>query len=121
VQNTLLDSAEKVIKNKTDAIRARAELEDKTAHFHNKKGACECFGYNEESTEKWAVDVMSLWYNVATAIWLLVGFFTFAPIAFVAKKITVIFKKTWIAVTISTIIYLLVVVGGPFLASYLSK
>lgn len=121
VQKTLLDSADKVIKNKTDAIRERAELEDKTAHFNNKKGACECFGYSEESTEKWAVNVMSFWYNIATAIWIFAGFFTFAPITFVAKKITVIFKKAWIAITVSILLYLLVVVGAPFLAAYLSK
>ena len=86
MQKTLLDSAEKVIKNKTAAIRERADLEDKTAYFRNKKGACECFGYNEESTEKWAVKVMSGWHNIMTAIWLLIGFFTFAPVVFVAKK-----------------------------------
>lgn len=121
VQQTLLDSAEKVIKNKTDAIRERADLEDKTAYFRNKKGACECFGYNEETTEKWAVKIMNYWHNIMTAIWLFIGFFTFAPITFVAKKITVIFKKTWVAIAISIIIYLIIVIGFPFLAAYLSK
>ncbi len=74
VQKDLLDSAGKVVKNKTDAIKERADLEDKTAYFNNKKGACECFGYNEATTEKWAVKVMSFWHNVMTAIWLFIGF-----------------------------------------------
>lgn len=121
MQKTLLDSAEKVIKNKTDAIKERAEMEDKAAYFRNKKGACECFGYNEETTEKWAVKVMHGWHNIMTAIWLCIGFFTFAPITFFAKKITVIFKKTWVAILISIIIYLIVVLGVPFLASKLNK
>lgn len=120
MQKTLLDSAEKVIKNKTDAIRERADLEDKTAYFRNKKGACECFGYNEETTEKWAVKVMNFWHNIMTAIWLFIGFFTFAPITFIAKKITVIFKKTWLAILVSIILYLIIVVGLPILASYLN-
>lgn len=118
VQNELLESAEKVIKNKTDTLKARADLEDKTAFFNNKKGACECFGYNETTTEKWAVKVMSFWHNIMTAIWLLIGFFTFAPVTFVAKKITVIFKKTWVAITIAIILYLLFVVGMPLLTKY---
>lgn len=121
VQADLLDSAEKVVKNKTNAIRERADLEDKTAYFQNKKGACECFGYNEETTEKWAVKMMNFWHNIMTALWLLIGFFTFAPITFVAKKITVIFKKSWVAITLSIVIYLMVVVGVPFLTAYLNK
>lgn len=121
VQKDLLDSAEKVVKNKTNAIKERADLEDKTAHFNNKKGACECFGYNEATTEKWAVNVMNAWHNVMTAIWLFIGFFTFAPVTFVAKKITVIFKKTWVAIVLAILIYLIVVVGIPLLTAYLNK
>lgn len=118
VQKDLLDSAGKVVKNKTEVIKERADLEEKTAFFNNKKGACECFGYNEETTEKWAVKVMSLWHNIMTAIWLFIGFFTFAPITFVAKKIMVIFKKTWIAITISIILYVLAIVGVALLTKY---
>ena len=115
VQKELLESADTVIHNQLNAIKARADQEDKETHFNNKKGACECFGYNEATTEKWAVNVMSLWHNIMTAIWLFIGFFTFAPITFVAKKITVIFKKSWVAVSLAIVIYLIVVVGIPLL------
>lgn len=121
VKNELLDSAGKVIKNKTNAIKERAEQEEKEAYFNNRKGACDCFGYDEATTEKWAVNFMNLWHNVMTAIWIFVGCFTFAPITFVAKKIKVIFKKTWIAVTLAVFIYLLVAVGIPLLTGYLNK
>lgn len=121
VQAELLESAEKVVKNKTNAIKERADLEDKTAYFNNRKGACDCFGYNEATTQKWAVRFMELWHNVMTAIWIIIGFFTFAPITFVAKKIVVIFKKTWIAILLAIIIYLVVVVGIPLLTAYLNK
>lgn len=121
VQTELLDSAKKVIENKTNAIRERADQEDKEAFFNNKKGACECFGYNETTTEKWAVKVMSLWHNAMTAIWIFFGFFTFAPITFVAKKITVIFKKSWIAFTVAILIYLFIVIGVPLLTTVLKK
>jgi hypothetical protein len=120
VQTQLLDSADKVIQNKVNAVKERAELEDKEAHFNNKKGACECFGYNEKSTEKWAVNVMSWWHNIMTAIWVLIGSFTFAPITFVAKKIKVIFKATWLCVAIALIIYL-AILSVPLITGLLNK
>lgn len=109
VQQELLDSAGTVIGNKLNAIKARADQEDKETHFNNKKGACECFGYNETTTEKWAVNLMNIWHNIMTAIWIGIGFFTFAPVTFVAKKIVVIFKKSWLAVLIAILSYLAVV------------
>jgi hypothetical protein len=107
IQNEIMQGAEKVIQNKTSAIKARAETEAKEAHFNSKKSACECFGYNETTTEKWAVSLMGIWHGVITAIWIVIGMFTFAPISFVAKKISVIIKKTWIAVVVALCIYLL--------------
>ena len=109
VQQELLESADTVIHNKVNAIKDKADLEEKEAHFNNKKGACECFGYNEATTEKWAVNVMNFWHNIMTAIWLFIGFFTFAPVTFIAKKIVVIMKKSWIAVLFALIIYFSVV------------
>lgn len=120
VQADLLNSADTVIHNKLNAIKAKADQEDKESHFNNKKGACECFGYNEATTEKWAVNVMNFWHNIMTAIWLFIGFFTFAPITFVAKKITVIFKKTWIAVLLAIIIYV-IVIATPIVTTFLKS
>jgi hypothetical protein len=116
VQKELLDSADKVIHNKMNAVKARAEQEDKEKHFSNKKGACECFGYNEATTEKWAISTMNVWHNIMTAIWLAIGFFTFAPVTFIAKKITVIFKKSWVAVVVALLIYF-AVLSVPVLVS----
>ena len=113
VQCEIVEGAEQVISNKTKAIKAQAELEAKEAHFNNKKGACECFGFNETTTEKWAVTLMGFWHNVATAIWIVIGMFTFAPITFVAKKIRVIIKKAWVAVLVAIVIYLIVALS-PF-------
>ena len=111
VQSDIVEGAEKVIQNKTSAIKAQAELEAKEAYFNNKKGACECFGYNETTTEKWAVNLMALWHNIATAIWIFIGMFTFAPIIFVSKKIRVLVKHAWVAVLLAIVIYLAVVLS----------
>jgi len=108
VQEKLLDGAKKVIDNKVEALKNEAESEAKSANFNNKKGACECFGYNENTTERWAVNVMNLWHNIMTGIWIVVGCLTFAPITFVAKKIKVILKASWVSILLAVIIYGLV-------------
>lgn len=113
VQSEILQGAEKVIQNKTEEIKARAEREAKEAHFNNKKSACECFGYNETTTEKWAVSLMGFWHNFITAIWIIIGMFTFAPITFVAKKLSVIIKTAWLAVLVAIVIYVAVALS-PF-------
>lgn len=120
VQNDIVEGAEKVIKNKTDAITAQAEMEAKEAYFNNKKGACECFGYNESTTEKWAVTMMAVWHSIATAIWIVVGMFTFAPIIFFAKKIKVLVKHAWVAVLVAIVIYLAVVLS-PWWLQWISN
>ena len=120
IQEELLNSADTVVRNKLNAIKSRADAEDKETHFNNKKGACECFGYNETTTEKWAVNTMNVWHNIMTAIWLFIGFFTFAPVTFIAKKIAVIFKKAWLAVLLAVLIYLAVILV-PLLTGLLTK
>lgn len=120
VQSEIIHNAEKVIHNKTSEIKARAEREAKEAHFNNKKSACECFGYNETTTEKWAVSLMGIWHNIVTALWIVIGMFTFAPIIFVAKKLNVIIKTAWIAVLLAILIYIVIVLS-PLWVQLLSR
>ena len=117
LQSEMLNIAGTVVKNKTNAIKERADQEEKEAYFNSRKGACDCFGYDETTTEKWAVGYMNFWHNIMTAIWIFIGCFTFAPITFIAKKIKVIFKKAWLAVVLAILIYLFVVVGIPLLTN----
>lgn len=105
IQNEIMQGAEKVIQNKTSAIKDRAETEATEAHFNSKKSACECFGFNETTTPRSAVSIMGGWHYIATLIWIFTGMFTFAPIVFVFKKISVMIKQTWLAFLISLIIY----------------
>lgn len=121
VQTSLMSSAEKVIRNKTNSIEQQAQKEEKESFFNNNKGACECFGYDESTTSTWAVKLMGAWHNLATALWIIIGFVTFAPVTFVAKKITVIVKKSWIAFMLAIIIYLFVIAGIPLLTKYIGK
>jgi hypothetical protein len=105
VKREILDGAKATIRNKTNAIKDNTETEAKEAHFNNNKGACECFGFTETSTERWAVTMMSFWHRIMTAIWIVIGFVTYAPVVFIAHKVSVIIKKTWIAVLVAGLIY----------------
>ena len=113
VQSELLHSAEEVARNKAIEATAKAEMDAKKAYFNNNKSACECFGYSETSTEKWAVTAMSVWHNVITAIWIVLGMLTFAPITFIARKLSVIIKNTWVAVLVASLIYA-IMATSPF-------
>lgn len=105
VQSELLQSAEEVARNKAIEMTAESQIKAKEALFKNNKSACECFGYSESSTEKWAVTAMGVWHNIITAIWIVLGMLTFAPVTFIARKLSVIIKNTWLAVLVATLIY----------------
>lgn len=113
VQSELLHSAEEVARNKAIEATAESERKAKEALFKNNKSACECFGYSESSTEKWAVTAMSVWHNIITAIWIVLGMLTFAPITFIARKLSVIIKNTWVAVLVASLIYA-IMATSPF-------
>lgn len=120
VQKNLLDSADTVIQNKLNAIREKADQEDKEASFNNNKNACECFGYNEATTSKWAVKTMKVWHDIMTALWIVIGSVTFAPVTFIAKKINVIFKKSWLAILVAVVLYL-IFTAAPIVTGLLIK
>lgn len=105
LQTKVLGTAKKFTETKMEVIKNRVDKEDKQAFFENNESACECFGYDEKDTEKWAVKYMKIWHTIMTAIWISIGWVTYAPVAFIAKKIGVIFRKTWIAVLIAIILY----------------
>lgn len=116
IQGRLLNTADKVIDTAMNVAENEADTKDKEANFNNKKGACECWGYNETTTEKKFVNAMAFIHSIFTAIWIGIGAITFAPIVFVAKKIQVIVKKTWIAVFIAVLIYLAIILTPTLLA-----
>lgn len=120
VKKEILDGAKSAIRNKTNAIKDKTETEAKEAHFNNNKGACECFGFTETSTERWAVTMMSFWHRIMTAIWIVIGFVTYAPVTFIAHKVSVIIKKTWIAVLVAGLIYG-VIATSPLWIGLISK
>lgn len=119
LQSKMLGTAKKFTETKMEVIKNKVDKEDKQAFFETNKSACGCFGYDEKDTEKWAVKYMKTWHCIMTAIWITIGWVTYAPITFIAKKIGVIFKNTWIAIFISIILYFTITLS-PLWINWLS-
>lgn len=106
LKENVLDAAKVYVDTEMQTIKTKVDTKNKEAVFDNNKDACESYGFNEKTTPKWAVGFMRWGYNVILAIWLFIGSFTFMPVIFVAKKISVGIKKTWLAGLIALLIYL---------------
>lgn len=106
LKNQVLGTAKIYTETKMQTISTKVDTEHKEAIFNNQKDACESYGFNEKTTPIWAVKFMAVGYSVMLAIWLFIGSFTFMPVIFVAKKLSVGIKKTWISGVIALLLYL---------------
>lgn len=116
LKDKVLDTAKVYTETKMQTIATDVDTEHKEAVFNNKKDACESYGFNEKRTPIWAIKFMNVGYSIMLALWLFVGTFTYMPIIFIAKKISVGIKNTWIAGLVAVIIYLGVTLA-PLLAT----
>ena len=111
IKKEILEAAESTVHNKTEELKNKAEIKAKKALFENNKDACACFGFEEDTTEKWAVNYMKIWNRIFTLLYLIVGSFTFAPVLYIAGKLRAIIKRSWVAVLLAVSIYLIVVLS----------
>lgn len=118
VQAQMLDTADKLIGNKLEQAHNDSEREKKEAVFKNNKDACDLYGIDEKTVPTWVVRGAKMAHSFWYVVWLIVGFFTTAPIVFLAKKITVILKRTWVAVLFAILIYA-AVIFTPILINYI--
>lgn len=117
LKNKVLNTAQTYTETKMQTIAANVDTEHKKAVFENSASACECYGFTEKTTPIWAVKTMKVGYSVMLALWLIVGTFTYMPIIFMAKKITLLVKHIWIGALFAILIYLGVTVGIPLLTN----
>lgn len=108
LQDNMLDTAKVCVETEMQTLATNVDTKHKEAVFNNAKDACESYGFNEKTTPIWAVNFMKIGYSIILAIWLFIGSFTFMPVIFIAKKISVGLKRTWLAVLIALVIYLCV-------------
>lgn len=63
----------------------------------------DCFGMEEEKTEKWLGKCVKFWFCFMSFLWFLFGALTFAPVIFISNKVNVIFndkKKSLLCATV---------------------
>lgn len=109
VKSRMLSTASDIINNKLDEKQQDSERDKKRAALKNNKDACDLYGIDEKTVPIWVVKIAKIVQDFWYIVWIIIGFFTTAPIVFLSKKISVVFKRTWVAVLLAVIIYLAVV------------
>jgi hypothetical protein len=121
IRQHLLNTAKQVVADKTNTIADMAETESKAYNFEKHLDACTYFGYDEKTTSKFHVKVMSVWAFILNTIYIFtVGLFIVSPLSFIARKLKVVIKHTWLVVVLALLIYL-VVLAIPTLAVLIPK
>lgn len=112
------NTAEQYAQTRIEAIKKSTEKEEKKALFDNNKDMCECYGFDEVTTTKFLVNFMKIGYSAMSILWIIIGTFTFMPIIFVSKKLTVVVKKLWLAIVIAVLTYGVAVIA-PFIMTFI--
>ena len=93
-----------------DVGSVECEKENKAEIFSNEQlKPLDCFGWNEEKTEKWIAKCAKVWFLIMSFLYFLFGALTFAPIIFISNKVNVIFKDKKKSLLASVIIYVVCV------------
>lgn len=120
VQNQILDTAEKVVRNKAEAIANQTTKEAQMSALEVNRDACENYGISKD-VSLWKVGLM----KAGSAFWFVVYFIiaslTIAPITVFMKGLLGSVKKIWLAIIIAVVFYLLIVVGIPLLTYLIPK
>lgn len=106
VRSRLLDTANDIINNKLDEKQNDSERDKKRAALENNKDACDLYGIDEKTVPIWVVKAAKIVQNFWYIVWIIIGFATTAPVVFLSKKLSVVFKRTWVAVLLAITIYL---------------
>lgn len=109
VKSRLLDTANDIINNKLDEKQNDSERDKKRAVLENNKDACDLYGIDEKTVPIWVVKAAKIVQDFWYIVWIIIGFATTAPVVFLSKKLSVVFKRTWVAVLLAIILYLAVV------------
>lgn len=99
-----------------DAVEEREDLNDVEQEGKKKAEASietvkskivpfDCFGIEEEKTEKWIAKCIKFWFCCMSFLWFLFGALTFAPVIYISNKVNVIFKDKKKSLLCATIIH----------------
>lgn len=95
-----------VVDKKVDTVVKVATGENNEVSSDLEKESLAIFGYEPgKSTQVWQTKWASVYHGVLSAIWMFIAMFTFAPVVFIASKLSVVIKSAWIGIALGILIY----------------
>lgn len=85
-----IDSAEdgKSEKEEESILNTTKVQNDKKEKKETKPiNSLDCFGMEEERTEKWLLKCVRFWYCMMSFLWFIIGALTFAPVIYISSKV----------------------------------
>lgn len=118
VQERVLYQAKENIDNTLETLKQETLKEKQQATYDANKEACECFGI-EQGVQVWKIKSMRILHDFWFIIYLVFAFFTICPVNVFCKGLKRFIKANWLVVVSGILIYLVLVVGIPFIITYL--
>ncbi len=118
VQKAVLEQAKVSIENELESLNQEGITRKQQTTYDANKEACECFGI-EQGVQVWKIKSMRILHDFWFIIYLVFAFFTICPVNVFCKGLKRFIKANWLVVVSGILIYLVLVVGIPFIITYL--
>jgi hypothetical protein len=116
VQNEILGTAKKAVKDKVGAISSQTTKEAQESAYDANQDACENYGIMRD-VPLWKIALM----KAGSAFWFIIYFIfasvTVAPITIFLKGLVGVIKQVWLAAIVAIFFYLAIAVGLPLILS----
>ena len=117
VQAQILDTAEKVVRNKAEAIANQTTKEAQMSALEVNRDACENYGIQKD-VSLWKVNLMKMGSAFWFVVYFIIASLTIAPVTVFMKGLIGSVKKIWLAIILAVIFYLLIAVGLPLFVTW---
>ena len=82
-----IDSAEDGKSEKEEELILKTAKVQKERKPSKPINPLDCFGMEEDRTEKWLLKCVRFWYCVMSFLWFIIGALTFAPVIYISSKV----------------------------------
>lgn len=115
------DNAKKLIDNQLEETENNAITRNQESFSKRHRTATRMYGYPEDGDPrpKWQTTMMRIGADCWFVVYFIIATFTVCPLSVFFDVFRAIFKKGWLAMVVSIIVYLAIAVGIPLLASYI--
>lgn len=119
VKEQFQTQAKKTVQNELDTIEQENLTRRQKATYNANEDACRNYGI-ESSVPLWEIKLMKIGSAFWFVIYWIFASLTICPVSVFCKGIKAFIKHTWLALLFALIAYLIIVVGIPFLATWLA-